>query len=84
MDFFTFWVSEVWGNSTLSLFGTALIYTIIGVLGKMSYVLLFTLLALYFVIFGIGFYGVIFWLPVFLFSMVYFFTQMYEFIQNRA
>ena len=83
MDFFTFWISEVWGNSTLALLGTALIYSVIGILGKMSYPLIFTLLALYFVIFGIGFYGIIFWLPIFLFSMIYFFTQMYKFIQER-
>ena len=84
IDFFSFWVEGIWGSSLLAFIGTALIYAIIGVMGRMSYYLLFTMLGLYFLIFGLGFYGMIFWLPIFIFSMVYFFTQMYEFIQNRA
>jgi len=82
IDFFSFWVGDVWGSPLLSLFGTAFIFAIIGVLGKMSYFLLFSLLALYFVVFGIGFYGMVFWLPIFLFSMIYFFLQIYRFLQK--
>jgi len=82
IDFFTFWVGDIWGSALLSLFGTALIFSIIGVLGKMSYFLLFSLLSLYFVVFGIGFYGMLFWLPIFIFSMIYFFIQVYRFLQK--
>lgn len=80
--FFSYWVEELWGSALLTLFGTGFIYAVIGIMGKMSYFLLFTMLALYFVVFGIGFYGMIFWLPIFLFSMVYFFLQIYKFLQK--
>ncbi len=84
IDFFSFWVEQVWGSALLSVIGTAFIFAVVGVLGRMSYFLLFTLLALFFVVFGLGFLGLIFYLPIILFSMVYFFTQLYEFLQNRA
>lgn len=80
--FFSYWVEELWGSALLTLFGTGFIYAVIGIMGKMSYFLLFTMLALYFVVFGIGFYGMIFWLPIFLFSMTYFFLQIYKFLQK--
>ena len=82
IDFFGFWVGDIWGSPLMALLGTAGLYAIIGVLGRMSYFLLFTLLGLYFVIFGIGFYGMVFWLPMFLFSITYFFLQMYKFLQK--
>jgi len=82
VDFFSFWVENIWGSGLLALIGTAFIYSIVGILGKMSYFLLFSLLGLYFVIFGLGFYGMIFFLPIFLFSMVYFFLQLYKFLQK--
>ena len=84
IDFFSFWVEGIWGSALLSVIGTAFIFTVIGVLGRMSYFLLFTLLALFFVVFGVGFLGMVFFLPIFLFAVVYFFTQLYEFLQNRA
>ncbi len=84
IDFFSFYVEDLWGSGLLSLIGTAFIYAVIGVMGRMSYYLLFTMLGLYFLIFGVGFYGMIFWLPIMIFSMIYFFTQIYEFLQNRA
>lgn len=82
IDFFSFWVGSVFGSSLLALIGTAFIYAVIGVMGRMSYYLLFTLLGLYFLIFGTGFYGMIFWLPIMIFSMIYFFLQIYKLTQE--
>ena len=82
IEFFNFWVEGIWGGPILSLFGTAFIFAVIGVLGRMSYFLLFSLLALYFVVFGIGFFGMIFFLPIFLFAIIYFFIQIYRFTQG--
>ena len=81
-EFFSFWVEDLWGSALLALFGTGLVYAIIGIMGKMSFFLLFSMLALYFLVFGLGFYGMIFWFPVFLFSMIYFFFQLYKFVQK--
>jgi len=81
-EFFSFWVEELWGSSLLALAGTGFIYAVIGIMGKMSFFLLFTMLSLYFLVFGLGFYGMIFWLPIFLFSMAYFFLQVYKFLQK--
>ena len=82
MEFFTYWVNEVWGSALLTLCGTGLIFAVIGIMGKMSYFLLFSMLSLYFLVFGLGFYGMAFWLPIFLFSMIYFFLQIYKFLQK--
>ncbi len=82
IEFFSFWVEDIWGSTLLAYFATAFLFSIIGVLGKMSYFLLFSMIGLYIVVFGIGFYGIIFWLPIFLFSMIYFFMQLYNFIQR--
>ncbi len=82
IDFFSFWVEQLFGSALLSVIMMALFFAIIGVLGRMSYLLLFTLLALFFVAFGTGFLGMIFFLPIFLFSIGYFFLQIYEFIQK--
>ena len=82
IDFFSWWVSSIWGSALLSLVGTGFIFAVIGVLGKMSYFLLFTMLGLYFLTFGVGFYGILFWLPIFLFAMIYFFLQLYKFLQK--
>ena len=81
-EFFTFWVEDLWGSALLTLFGTGLIFSIICVMGKMSIVLMTTMLMIYFLVFGIGFYGMAFWLPLFLFSMIYFFLQTYKFVQK--
>jgi len=81
-DFFTFWVADLWGSSLLALFGTGALFAFIGILGRMSYSLLFALLMLYFMVFGVGFFGIIIWLPMFLFSMVYFGLKVYDFLQK--
>jgi len=60
----------------------AFMFSIIGVLGRMSYFLLFVLLAFFFLVFGLGFLGMIFFLPIFLFSVIYFFLQIWRFLQK--
>ncbi len=82
IDFFSFWVEQLWGSALLSVIMMALIFAVIGVLGRMSYLLLFTLLALFFMVFGLGFIGMAFYLPIFMFSAVYFFMQIYKFVQK--
>jgi uncharacterized membrane protein YqaE (UPF0057 family) len=81
-EFFTYWVEDLWGSALLTLFGTGLIFAVICVMGRMSIVLMTTMLMLYFLTFGVGFYGMAFWLPIFLFSMAYFFLQTYKFVQK--
>ncbi len=82
IDFFSFWIEQIWGSALLATVMMALIFAIIGVLGRMSYLLLSTLLILFFMVFGLGFLGMAFYLPIFLFSAVYFFMQIYKFIQK--
>jgi len=82
VDFFSFWVEGIWGSALVSLIGTACMYAILGVMGRMSYTLISIMLGLYFIIFGIGFFGMIFWLPIFIFAMIYFFLQAYKFVQG--
>ena len=83
IDFFTFWVIDVCGGMLISLFVTAVILAIIGVLGRMSYMLLTTLLILYFVTFGVGFYGIIVYLPLMLLSATYFGFQLYKYFTRE-
>ena len=80
IDFFTFWVSEVCGSALISLFVTAAILAFIGVVGRMSYMLLTTLLILYFITFGVGFYGIIIYLPLMIISALYFGFQLFKFM----
>ena len=82
MDFFNWWVGSLWGSPLMALFGTGGLLALIGVLGKMSYMLLFSLMALYFMAFGVGFYGILVWLPLFIISVIYFFLQLYKFLQR--
>ena len=81
-DFFSFWVGSLWGSPMLTLFGTGALFALIGILGKMSYQLLVCLLLLFFMTFGTGFYGPLFYIPCFLFSMVYFGIKLYDFVQK--
>lgn len=81
-EFFTWWVADVWGTGLMALFGTGALFAIIGILGKMSYMLLFTLLALYFLVFGVGFFGIVVWLPSMLFAVIYLFLSIYKFVQK--
>ena len=79
LDFFTFWVIEVCGGALMSLFVTAIILTLIGIIGKMSYMLLTTLLMLFFITFGVIFFGLIVYLPLILLSATYFGFQLYKY-----
>jgi len=83
MSFFEFWVINLWGNSLLSLFGTGALFSLIGILGRVSYPLLITLLALYFITFGVAFYGIAIYLPLFLFSAIYFGIQLNKFLTRE-
>ncbi len=82
IDFFSFYVEQIWGSALLSVIGTGAIFAVIGVLGRMSYFLLIAMLILYFIVFGIGFVGLIIWLPLFLFSVIYFGIQVVRFLQR--
>jgi len=82
IDFFSFWVESICGSALLSVILMAFMFSIIGVLGRMSYFLLFVLLAFFFLVFGLGFLGMIFFLPIFLFSVIYFFLQIWRFLQK--
>jgi len=82
IDFFQFWVGDIWGSNMIALIGTAFMYAILGVMGRMSFTLISVMLGLYFVIFGTGFFGIIFWFPIFIFAVIYFFLQFYKFVQG--
>ena len=82
IEFFDFWVNQLWGSALLSVIMMAVIFSIIGMLGRMSGLLLFTILGLFFVTFATGFLGMMFFLPIFLFSIGYFFLQIHKFLQG--
>jgi len=84
LDWWSFWVESIWGSGILALFGTGFMYVVIGWMGRMSFILLSTMMLLYFVIFTVGYGGMIFWLPMFLFALIYFFMQLYKFAQGFA
>lgn len=82
ISFFSFWVEGIFGTALLSLFGTAALLILIGIFGKWSYMLLFTMIGLYFLVFGVGFYGTLIFLIFFLLGLTYFFIQFYKFVQS--
>ena len=84
MELFTFIVSELFGSSLLAYLGLGALFFIICIIGKMSYMLTFSMMALYIMTFGATFFGVLFWMPVLLFSVIYFFMQLYNFIQRSS
>ncbi len=84
MDLFTFIVSELFGSSLLAYLGIGLMLYIICVLGRMSHMLILSMMALYIMTFGAAFYGMLFWLPILFFSVVYFFLQLYNLIQRTS
>ena len=83
MSFFDFWVVSLWGSGLLALIGTAVIFSVIGLIGRMSYLLLVSLLALNFVTFGVGFFGIAVYLPVFLAAVIYFGVQLTKFLSRE-
>lgn len=84
MELFTFIVSELFGSALLAYMGIGLMFFIICVIGRMSYMLTLSMMALYIMTFGAAFFGVMFWMPVLLFSVIYFFLQLYNFIQRSS
>lgn len=54
---FDFWVRQLFGNPYLAYVVTGIIFGIIGLIGRMSYLLLYSLLILYFIAFGVGLVG---------------------------
>lgn len=81
-SFFDFWVSSLFGSEGIALMGTAGILFFIGIMGRMSYLLLGSLMMFYFVTFGSNFYGPIVYLPSLIISMLYFFNSLYRFLQR--
>jgi hypothetical protein len=83
IDFFTFWVSNVWGSMVLSILGTAIIFAFIGILGRMSYMLLTVLLILFAVTFSVAFGGLVVYLLLFLLSVLYLVFQIYKLVMRE-
>jgi len=79
--FYTFWMS-VWGVEWLAFMGTAGIFALIGVVGRMSWFLFSVLMILYFVTFGTGFFGIVWYLPFVIFALYYFFTGLNKLISR--
>lgn len=82
-SFFNFWVNNLWGSGVLALFGTGLLFALIGIAGRMSYMLLFSLLVLYFVTFGVGFFGIVIYLPLIILSFIYFLINLNKFLSRE-
>ena len=82
IDLFTFWVIDICGSSFLSLLLTGLIFAFICIMGKMSFPLMFTMMSLYFLVFGVLLFSSIIWMPIFIFSIIYFFLQGYKLTQE--
>lgn len=78
--FFAFWVGQVWGSQLYAFFGTAFVYSILCVMARMSHFMMLTLLALYGIMFSIGFMGFIMWFPLLLLSFTYFSFALYKFL----
>lgn len=62
LEFFQFWVGDFWGGPLIALLGTAVLFYIIGLISRMSRALIISLMGLYFLVFGVGFYGLGFYL----------------------
>lgn len=71
MDWFNFLVTQIWGNYWLALVGWGAIFGLIGIVGRMSYLLLVSLLILYFISFTVGATGLIVYLPLAIISVIY-------------
>ena len=84
MDFMTFVVSELFGSMFLAMIGMGFLFYVIAVLGKMGYMLILALMSLYLMTFGVAFFGMLFWLPVLLLATLYFFIQVYNYIQRST
>jgi len=75
MTFFQLVVGDFFGGKLLAFFGIMALYIFIGILGRMSFMLLITMLSLYIVVFATGFLGVFAFIIMFIASGVYFFIN---------
>lgn len=71
-DWFGFLVTSIWGNYWLAVIGWGMIFGLIGIVGRMSFLLLFTLLMLYFISFLVGAGGLALYIPLAIIAVIYF------------
>ena len=75
IDFFTFWVMNLWGSTFVAFLGTGLLFAIIGVLSRFSFITLIFLMGFYLLVFGSAFFGIIYFLIFALISVIYLANQ---------
>lgn len=77
---FDFWVNQLWGGVFISIIGSGLVFSFIGLIGKMGFLLLTTMLVTFFLVFLLFFSGLGEILAVFLFafSIYYFGNQIFK------
>lgn len=82
-DFFSLLVTQIWGNWLIATIGWGIIFSLGAVVGRVSYVLLIDLLILYFITFTIGFTGLIIYIPLLIFSVLFFFFNMIKWFRRE-
>ena len=80
--FFELFVEQICGSAWMAVVVLGLLLAVIGIFGKMSFFLLSALLALYLLIMGTLFGGLVVYLPIMLVSMIYLGIQIYKFVQE--
>jgi hypothetical protein len=75
-------VEDLAGSEWLATLLIGMLFVVISMFGSMSFFLTATMLAFFLTVFGILFGGIIIWLPLFLGSLIYFFLQLYKFLQE--
>ena len=80
--FYELVVESLAGSEWIATLLIGILFVVISMFGSMSFFLTATMLAFYLVVFGVLFGGIIIWLPLFLFSLIYMFIQMYKFLQE--
>ena len=65
-------MTSIWGNYWLAVIGWGMIFGLIGIIGRMSFLLLFTLLMLYFISFLVGAGGLALYIPLAIIAVIYF------------
>lgn len=80
--FFELFVEQIAGSAWMAVVLGGLFFAVIGMFGKMSFFLLGTLLALYLLVMGTLFGGIVVWLPIMLVSLIYLGNQIWKFTQE--
>ena len=80
--FYELIVEQLAGSVWIATLLIGILFIVIAMFGSMSFFLTTTMLAFYLVVFGILWGGIIVWLPLFLFSLIYFFIQLYKMLQE--